>query len=214
MAVILAGGAGRRLGGRLKPLLPLGDQRIIDRQLTTLRSVVDKIAIVAASRAHVESFEDLGAPVWVDERPGLGPLGGILTGLVNTESALTLVVAGDMPFLTAPFLQYLIGVIDGDDAVIPRTRTHRDRTPGSRYQPLCGVYRRTCVDAISRRLDSGQLSVTEFLADIKIRVIAEHEIAPFDPDDTLFFNVNTPTDYARSVELASDRERTNADTLT
>jgi molybdopterin-guanine dinucleotide biosynthesis protein A len=206
VAVILAGGAGRRLGGAVKPLLSLGHERIIDRQLTTLRSVVDHVAIVAASPPDVESFQDLGAPVWVDERPGLGPLGGILTALVKAQTAHALVVAGDMPFLTAPFLKHLLGLTDGVDAVIPRL--------GTRYQPLCGVYRRTCLAAIRRRLDTGQLAVTEFLADIQIRVVAEPEIAAFNPDHTLFFNVNTPTDYARGVELASDRERTSADTLT
>lgn len=194
-AAILAGGAGRRLGGLIKPLISIGGRRIIDRQLTALRPVVDTIALVTTPHADLAGLDELGLPIWEDERPSLGPLGGILTALVNSQAASTLIVAGDMPFLTATFLRHLIEMARGSaDAVIPRT--------AAGYQPLCGVYRRRCIAAIRRRLDVGALTVTQLLSDLRVREIGETELARLDPGGTLFFNVNTPADYERSVQLS------------
>ena len=92
------------MGGQPKALLQVGGTRIIDRQLTTIRAVAKHVAIVANDR---ELYADLGVQVWSDVRPGCGPLGGILTALVNASTTVTLIIAGDMPFLTAKFLRFL-----------------------------------------------------------------------------------------------------------
>src|SRR5436853_427986 len=36
---------------------------------------------------------------------------------------------------------------------------------------------------------------------LTIREIGPEELAPFGPADVLFFNINTPDDYARAIEL-------------
>ena len=105
-AAILAGGRARRLGGRSKALLSIGDQRIIDHQIAVLRTVADELAIVAPD---TDRYGALGVPVWADVIPDSGPLGGIYTALVNATSSHMLVVASDMPFVTASFLKIPCG---------------------------------------------------------------------------------------------------------
>jgi molybdopterin-guanine dinucleotide biosynthesis protein A len=195
-AAILAGGRARRLGGRSKALLPIGDQRIIDHQIAVLRTVADELAIVAAE-ADTDRYGALGVPVWVDLIPDSGPLGGIYTALVNATSSHTLVVASDMPFVTASFLQYLVRVGQNVDVAIPRT------TDG--HQPLCACYAGTCVSVVRRHIESGTLKVTDLLSEVSVHEIGPAELKPFDPDERLFFNVNTPDDYDRCVKLMAGR---------
>ena len=195
VAVVLAGGRGRRLGGRHKALLQLGDGPIIDRQLVLLRRVARNVAIVANDRDHYRGF---GVPVWRDAEPGLGPLGGILTALTRAAGAPALVVAGDMPFLTASFLSHLVeagrdaGAID---IVIPRS--------DDGYQPLCALYQPRCLATVRRQIAAGALKLTDLLPALRVREIGAAELAAFDPQGTLFFNINTAEDYARGQALVA-----------
>ena len=195
-AAILAGGRARRFGGRPKALLPIGDQRIIDHQIAVLRTVADQLAIVTIDR---DRYEALGVPVWEDLVSGAGPLGGIYTALVNATTSHTLVVAGDMPFLTAPFLQYLTQVSGDVDVAIPRT--------ADGHQPLCACYARRCAPVLRRSIEGKALKVTDLLSEVSVRELGPAEIEPFDPDGRLFFNINTPDDYERCLALGAGRRR-------
>lgn len=195
-AAILAGGRAQRFGGRPKPLLPVGDRRIIDRQLAALRTVAGRVAVVTADRAR---YGALGIPLWEDLLPGCGPLGGIYTALVNAATPQTLIVAGDMPFLTSPFLRHLARAGRDVDVALART--------ADGPQPLCASYGKACVDPIRRNIERGALRVADLLAEVRVREIGPDEIAGYDRDGTLFFNVNTPADHARGLALAARRAR-------
>ena len=190
-ATILAGGRGRRLGGVSKALLSIGDRRIIDRQLTTLRSVVDHVTIVADDHTP---YADLGVPVWPDAWPGTGPLGGILTALLNATTSHVLVVAGDMPFLTTRVLTHLLEVGRRVDVAIPRT--------GDGLHPLCASYGAGCVTTIRRHVEAGMLKVVEILPALTVHEVTSEELLRLDPENTALFNVNTPEDYTRARALA------------
>ncbi len=198
-AAILAGGQARRMGGQPKALLPIGGSRIIDRQLTAVREIADHVAIVANDHAL---YESLGVPIWPDIRPGCGPLGGILTALVHAKTPITLVIAGDMPFVTAQFLQYLAGSGRDVDVAIPRT------TDG--YQPLCAAYNQRCIKVIQKHLDTRTNKVTDFLPNVTVRELGPTDTASFDPTGTLFFNINSPNDYATALKLCQEPHRSKS----
>ena len=191
-AAILAGGRARRFGGRPKLLLPLGDRRIVDRLLAVLRAVVDRVFIVANDRA---TYAGLGVSVHPDVLGGAGPLGGVHAALRRSRSSRTLVVAGDMPFLSTAFLDYLLRAGRSAEVAIPRT--------GDGYQPLCACYRASCAPLIERRIAAGTLRTSAAVAALRRHEIGADVIAPFDPDGTLFFNVNTPADHARALAIAA-----------
>ena len=193
-AAILAGGKAHRFGGRPKALFPLGDHRIIDRLLAVLRSVVDHVFIVGGEPGR---FGTLGVPVREDVLPGTGPLGGIYTALAASTTPRTLIVAADMPFLHAQFLQHLMRVGRDFDIAIPRTADGQ--------QPLCASYGEACAGNIERQISARTLKVTDILSGVRVGEIGPNEIAPFDPEGTLFFNINTPADYARGLALAAYR---------
>ena len=190
-AAILAGGGGRRLGGIDKTALSIHGRTILERQVAVLRTLTNHILIVAHRRSR---FDHAGVTVVVDRIDGAGPLGGLYTALVEAPTDQVLVVAGDLPYVTGPFLAHLATLGDDVDGVVPRD----DRG----LHPLCACYHRRIADHLRTRLDAGALTVRDALAGLNIRTLAPGELAPFDPDGRLLLNVNTPDDYARACAVA------------
>lgn len=192
-AAILAGGRGRRLGGRDKSRLVIGGRTILARQLDVLQRLVPRVVIVANTP---EAFADAGVPVLRDAVPGAGSLGGVYTAIAEAGGPV-LVLACDMPFVTEPFLARLIEAGQEADVAIPRGRDG--------YQPLCANYGPACAGPLRRRIEQGALQVIGLLADVRVRELGPDEIASFDPDGLLLLNVNTDDDLARAERAAGER---------
>lgn len=196
-AAILAGGQARRLGGLDKSALPVGDtaaapRSILDRQLAVLRDLTPHILIVTRADAPAARQAGDAGVVKVRDRVDAGALGGLYTALVEAPTEQILVIACDMPFVTAPFLARLatLGASRECDAVVPRDAHGR--------HPLCASYQRRTAAAIRARIDAGQLRVLDALAAMAVREIGPDELAAYDPDGRLLLNVNTPEDHART----------------
>jgi molybdopterin-guanine dinucleotide biosynthesis protein A len=103
-----------------------------------------------------------------------------------------------MPFLNESLLAHLVNVGGSVDIAIPRT------TRG--YEPLCATYSRRSARELRRLLDERRLRLSDVarLPGLDIRVIGRDELEPFGPEELLFFNVNTPDDYARAMNLDAE----------
>ncbi len=190
-AAILAGGRASRLGGRDKSHIVIDGRTILDRQLHVLRRSVDRVVIVANDPAR---FAASGVPVFEDLVPDAGALGGIYTALGVAKEPV-LIIACDMPYLTAPFLTRVIESGHGADVAVPRT--------ADGFHPLCAYYTQACAGPIRQRLDTGKLKVLDLFGDVHVRTIDPVEIAAFDPDGLLLLNINTPDDLNRAGRGAS-----------
>lgn len=190
-AAILVGGRGERLGRGPKPLLRVGNQTILDRQLRAVReAAIQQVLLVGrwssppvAGLRHVPDVLDSS-----------GALVGLYSALLAATAPIVIVLAGDLPFVTASLLRRLADVTSGEDAVVPRTR--------GRWHPLCAGYRRQTALRIKARIDRGELRVSAFLADLRVRELAAHELSPMDPDGMGLMNVNTPDDLRRAERYA------------
>jgi molybdopterin-guanine dinucleotide biosynthesis protein A len=186
---ILAGGLARRMGGLDKSSLSFDGQRIIERQIAVLRDITRSIVIVGGDPGR---FADLGVPVVPDAVAGAGALGGIYTALLASEQPRTLVVACDMPFLSAALLSRLVQPSTAD-VVMPRTQDG--------LQPLCAVYAARCAAAVRQRIERGLLKAASLAEAVRVEEIGPGELATYDPDGLMFVNVNTPHDYERAKDL-------------
>lgn len=97
-AVIVAGGAGERLGRRVKADLELGGRRLLDLVWSGLAGVVaGRRVVVAPENVTIPD----GAIRTLEQPPGGGPLAGISAGLaalnVTDPTARVLVCAVDSP---------------------------------------------------------------------------------------------------------------------
>jgi molybdopterin-guanine dinucleotide biosynthesis protein A len=188
---VLAGGRSTRLG-RDKALLALDGEPLLARAVRLLREVCAEVLVVGPlERASVVP----GVRVLADERPSSGPLGGIATALRAMSGDRLLAVATDMPFLRPALLRYLLTISTGFDVTVPRVegRTHQ----------LCAVYSRACLPLIDAQLARGEYKIDRFFGQVRLRVVEEDELRPFDPELLSFRNVNTEADWQAVQAIAA-----------
>ena len=159
---------------------------ILARQVDALAALGVRPSLVAPDPAP---FAGTGLRV-VPDAVAAGALGALFTALSHAQTPHVLVLAGDLPFVTAPFLAYLVGQVADHDAVVPRT--------GERWQPLCAVYHRRVAEHLHQAITAGNWRVVDALAGLDVHPIAGADLARFDLDDRLLLNVNTPDDYLRA----------------
>jgi molybdenum cofactor guanylyltransferase len=188
--VILAGGKSRRMGGSPKALLPFGGRPLIEHIAETLRSVLPGCLVVTNTP---ELYRFLGLPMVGDVFPEGGSLGGIYSGLRAASGDAALCVACDMPFLSAPLVAYLAGRAAEADVVIPDA--------GGELQTLHAVYGKSCLPAMERRLQAGQLRIVGFFDDVRVVRVPADTIERFVDPHIAFMNLNTPEDLARARAL-------------
>ena len=184
-AVLLAGGQSRRMG-RDKALLPLPDGRLLwERQLDVLESLGPKEMFISGPPR--EGFPK-DVPLLSDEHPGLGPLSGIAAALEAMTSPLLMVLAIDLPAMSAPFLRALLASSREEMGVVPR---HDD--PRGYYEPLAAVYPRDCLEVTQEKLRAGELALQGFIQTaspfLQTHLITTQERA-------LFVNWNEPGSLA------------------
>lgn len=197
-AAILAGGHATRFGGRDKSALVIEGRTILERQLAAISQVTKDIVIVGPpSVLPLLPFPPLRTVP--DITSGLGPLGGLQTALEDTTADVVLLVACDMPYLSAPLLAYLASQCVETDAVVPQTERG--------YHPLCAAYARTCRPAVADRLAAGRLAMKELLDGLRLRVVSAHDIDRFGDHHRLLANINTPADLDDVLGAFSGDER-------
>jgi molybdopterin-guanine dinucleotide biosynthesis protein A len=134
-----------------------------------------------------------------DAEPGLGPLGGIHAELTQSTGDRALILACDMPFLTAPFLAWLTGQGWEADVTVPRDARG--------MHPLCAVWATTALPVVDRLLDRGVRKVGDALGSLRVHVVEGSTLEAFDPDGWLLHNINTPDDYQRALARRSSTAR-------
>ena len=196
-AAILAGGRSTRFGGRDKSALVVDGRTIFDRQVSELSQIAGEILLVGGT---IESGPRPGVTPIADLIPGCGPLGGVHAALSVARGEPVVVLACDMPYVSAPFLAYLASLAGDPDelaAIVPQTERG--------YHPLCAVYTHAVIAPIERRLAAGHFTMMDLLADVRMRVVAADDIARFGDPHRLLANVNTPAEH-ESLEALHNHE--------
>jgi len=185
---ILAGGKSTRMGTD-KTFVMLEGRTLLARMLELVRSVCAEVRIVG-DRAKFAGF----APSVEDIFPGCGPLGGIHAALRSSQTDLNLMLAVDMPFVSAAFLEFLTKRARESDATVTLART-RDG-----LQPLCAVYRRAFGELAEKALRAGHYKIDALFDETQTQVIEEEELRAAGVSSELFRNLNTPRDLARAKD--------------
>jgi molybdopterin-guanine dinucleotide biosynthesis protein A len=176
---VLVGGKSSRMGR---------DKALLSHQGTTLVEHVAAQVVAAAGSATLigppERYEFLGLPVVADSVSNFGPVAGIQAALQATGEDWNLIVACDMPSVSADFLRSLFEAAEqcGADCLVPHS-------PSGLPEPLCAVYHRNCLAGINRAIGEDLRKTTSALS--KLRVSA------WPVSESLWFqNLNTPEDLA------------------
>ncbi len=174
---ILAGGQSRRMG-RDKSQLLLNNRTFTEKISDTLLQITDSILVMRADR---------------DIYPNWGALGGLHAALATCKREWAIVVACDLPFVTAQLLNYLTSLRDHHDAIVPLQ-------PDDRPQPLCALYRiEPCLPRATELIETGHRRPRDLLQLVNTRWVPFTELRNLDQAEKFFVNINTPEDYDDAV---------------
>jgi len=191
--IILAGGLSKRYG-RNKAFLELDGIRFVDRVTAEMKNIFQQVILITNEKDH---YEYLGLPTFEDLIKGLGPIGGIYTGLMSIPDQAGFFVACDMPFINSQLVRYMVDIKDNYAAVIP--------SGASGLEPLHAIYSQSCLGAIKELIDAQRYQVRLFYEQISVRYVTQDEIRKFVPLQRAFFNINTPDEFARIQHVNKTR---------
>jgi len=178
-AVILAAGAGRRMGGEDKGLLLLNGRPLIAHVLERLAPQCERVWLNI--NRNQEAYAAFGYPLIEDTLPGgLGPLAGLLATLEKSDSEYVLTVPCDTPHLPTDLVARLYASMQQSGADICTV------DDGERLHPVILLVRRSLREDLQTYLESGGRKVHDWF------YRHNHCSADFSDLPAAFVNINTP----------------------
>ena len=183
-AIILAGGKSSRMKEE-KGLVYFNGKMLVEHVIASVSKITNRVIIITANPAYLQ----FGYPCIEDMMRDKGPLGGILTGLVNSSTQKNILLGCDLPFLSENILTRLVNN-NGDEDVLLTEHL-------GKAEPLCSVYDRSCINHFRSRLEQNQLKITDAFEGLKTRVIS------FDNEDWFagneFANINSDEELQKYI---------------
>lgn len=171
--------------GQDKAGLLIDGQPLWQRQVGVLRAI-HPAELFISGRAD-GPYQGAGIPIIQDTEPDLGPLGGLAAAFHHATTDWLLVLAIDLPKMTADFLTGLVREVSPGIGLVP--------VLGERFEPLAALYPRACLPLIEEGLQNPDRSLQRVVRSavdhgwLRPRPVRENEA-------DLFRNVNRPEDLA------------------
>lgn len=188
--MILAGGEGRRMGGRDKGLEPFAGQPLVAHVVKRLDGHVAELLINA--NRNIDAYELFASRVIEDAEGGFkGPLMGIYSGLRATNTPWLLVTPCDSPALPNDLVARMVAGIATDNG----ENDIAVAFDGERLHPVVALLRTSLADDLAAALAQGERKID--------RWFARHPWCKVDMSDCpeAFANLNTEEEKSR-LELA------------
>ncbi|MCW4025216.1 MAG: molybdenum cofactor guanylyltransferase [Candidatus Bathyarchaeota archaeon] len=201
-ALILAGGQARRFQSRQpwqdKALATLEGKPMLVHAVQNVKPAVDEVIVCANVESRRELYARtlrewrLEAQVVVDQKVGhvSGPVIAILTGLKAANADLCFTLPCDMPLMQAAVVDYLFGLVEDVDVVVPMW-------PNGRLETLVTViHRQTAMEVADALCQLKRARADDmFRGTQKIMFTSPvTQIKALDPELKSFVNINAPKD--------------------
>ena len=189
-AVVLAGGQGRRMGGRDKGLVAFAGRPMVAHVVAALRPQTGRLLINANRNAP--DYAAFGYPVQADAVSGFeGPLAGMASAMAAVDTPWIVTAPCDCPFIDPALVPRLAAAVTGPETLAV---AH----DGERLQPVFALLPVTLRADLEAFLAAGERKID--------RWYARHAMVPVDFSDNrrMFDNLNTPEDL-REAEAALAR---------
>lgn len=174
------------MAGADKARIEIQGQSIVQRQLSVLAERFDAVAMVGKSAMPTD---DLPVESLPDRVGGKGPIDGIATGLAWSPEPWLFVIASDMPLLSLPLIDALLGARTRESDIVCVDLK-------ARAQPLFALYHRRLLPQLDKLLAQGQLRASALVtappSGVQVTRLPEAEARRLDPELRSFQNLNTP----------------------
>jgi molybdenum cofactor guanylyltransferase len=180
IGVVLAGGAGSRLGAASKPGALLAGRPLVAYPLAALAAVCSRVAVVCKASTSLPAFE--GVERWDEPDAPRHPLTGIVYALERAGEPV-LVCAADMPFVTADACRSLLTAPQKSVAVVAAAE--------GVLQPVFAVYAPGALESLRAAPEDAPLTRTVEALD-PTRVALPPQVVA---------SVNTPEELAEAERL-------------
>ena len=190
-AVILAGGKSSRMGCD-KAFVTVDGQTLLARQIQLVREA-GASEIFISGRLGVD-YSAFGPQVLEDKFHDAGPLAGIHRALAAATSPLLLVLAVDLPGMTADFLRQLAAGCPENTGVVPRVVGN--------LEPLAAIYPKAALPLATLLLGQNSLTVKKFAERCEQAALVSFAHPP-DSAARFFVNCNAPGDLHQVVPKMS-----------
>lgn len=177
VGVVLAGGAGRRMEGQVKPFAPFAGKRLIDHAVARLAPQVDQLLINLNASSRVE----FPYPIIEDVEEGLrGPLAGVLAAFAwlkknNVAVHWVATIPCDIPLLPTNFVSKLVDAMKRGNADCAYA------SYGGQGHYVCALWPMRSYDLIEKMLAEKKLAVRDGLALLEAIAVEfpKQDINPF-----------------------------------
>ncbi len=178
--VILVGGKSRRYG-KNKALVKIDGIPLIERVIRVMSHLFQHLVLITNTP---DVYSHLELPMYEDIIKGLGPIGGIYTGLSVIPDEAGFFVACDMPLLNQDLIYHIVKSQENNDVVVPRI--------SGMMETLHALYSKGCLPTIERLIASRECQIIRIFKKLSVRYIEEDVIRGFDPELRSFININRP----------------------
>ncbi len=184
--ILLAGGKSSRMGED-KAFMIYDDKELYRYPLKILEYFCDEIIISSDNM----SFNKTNYEVYPDEKPHLGPMGGLNTCLNKIQNNYAIVLSCDTPGIDIESINELVQLTDKQSIIVG---FNADKKP----EALVGIYNKNCILSINRLINSGNYRMSELL---KLEDTYYHKFSyPEAKLRKIFFNINTKEDYKKLMQ--------------
>ena len=182
-AVILAGGKSTRMGYD-KTKLMLDGKTLIDTIILRLMPVFTELLVCGLKGGtnvtqNVKYVNDI--------YPGVGPVGGIYTGLYYSSEDMNFITACDIPEINLKLIKYMEERMKHYDAAIIEVNGYTE--------PLFGLYSRRILPILKSNIEKGIYKISDAFKYMNVKFISDAEILSIEPGFKGLYNINTPEDY-------------------
>lgn len=181
-AVLLAGGESLRMG-RDKATMLFRDRPLWKHQLELLRELEPEEIFVSAR--FDPSWRPAAVEFVADAQPSRGPMSGIAAGLSRIRTNHLLVLAIDVPFMSASYLRELRRRVGPGRGVVPLI--------GSCTEPLAAIYPRAAEIDFRKAISGNDFSLQRLVAGLVAAGKLE-AVRVLEKERGLFRNLNEPSD--------------------
>jgi molybdenum cofactor guanylyltransferase len=160
---ILTGGASRRMG-RDKATEVLIDGQPLAQRLAGVLAAAGATEVISIGGRR-DALAGLGLDARPDRHPGEGPLGGILTALLEAGEARVVVLACDLMALDEATVRALVGTLADPVVDVALARAEQ-------LEPLIGAWRAArCLGPLGQAFAAGERAVHRAVAGLELRQV-------------------------------------------